>query len=113
MKKFVLLLAIGASACTTVSDLRTSDPFVEGRSGKEVQQIASCIAAQWEARSGVTNSTPRPNGQSLALTYTMFSSPLPAAVVDIDAEGEGSIIKAYARKGDRSDKLRSEVTGCL
>lgn len=113
MFKPVVLLSIFAAACATVADLRGSEPFIQDTSSKSVQTISACLADQWASRSGVTSTTPRANGYSLTLSYTVYSSRIVAAQIDIEDLGASRSITVYARKGDDNDKLRGEVASCV
>lgn len=114
MREMILAGTVALAGCaTTTADLRERAPFISTQSAKAPDEIAGCIAQQWTERSGVTSSAPRPNGQTLTLTYNALSTALPAATVDIDGTASGSTVAVYARGADSSDKLRAEVNGCL
>jgi hypothetical protein len=109
-------LAFGTAllaGCTTVADLRQEPAFIQTVTQKSVQAFAACLADQWTARSGTTNSVPRPNGTALTLSYQVYSNTVAAVTVTVDDLGQSRAVSVYARKGDRSDKLRREIDACL
>ncbi|MFP5432867.1 MAG: hypothetical protein ACLGIM_07075 [Alphaproteobacteria bacterium] len=114
MKKTIALIlaCLSASGCTTVADLRAGQPAIKKWTSKTVQEISSCLAQQWAARSGQTNIVPRERGVSMNLTYAVYSSALPAVVVDIDDDGATRSVAVYARKGDNGAKLQAELGRC-
>lgn len=113
MKKLIVVGSALIAACTTVSDLRDNTPAIQTSSSRSVQEISACIAQQWAARSGQTNMVPREHGVSMNLTYMVYSSALPAVVVDIDDSGSARSVLVYARKGDNGPKLKNEIKECV
>lgn len=57
--------------------------------------------------------TPRPSGVALTLSYVVYSSTMAAVTVDIDDLANERLVSVYARKGDRSEKLKGEVAACV
>ncbi len=49
----------------------------------------------------------------MTLTYTVYSSQLPAAVIDVDTLGVSRRVTVHARKGDEGTKLRNEINACV
>lgn len=111
--KALLAFTLALGGCATVADLRTSAPFMRLETAKGVQEVGSCVAQQWSARSGSTNTAPRPAGLTLTLSYVVYSNTLTAAAVDVDDRGSSRTVSVYARKGDANDKLRREISACV
>lgn len=110
----ILLLASAAlmSGCTTVADLREGPAFIETTTPKSVADFTSCLSNQWAARSGTTSVAPRPNGNAITLSYVIYSNTVAAVTANVDDLGQMRSVTVYARKGDRSDKLRREISAC-
>lgn len=111
---YVVAALASLTACaTTIADLRSGTPFIETSTPKSAQTYGACLAERWSARSGQVNSTPRPGGFALTLTYPTYQGTINAATVDVTEAGTRTNVIVYARKGDAGEKLRSEVIGCL
>lgn len=114
MRSFFLLTGAALlSGCATVADLREGPAFIQTETPKSVQVFTACLSDQWASRSGSTSAVPRPNGMAVTLSYVIYSRTVPAVTVNVDDQGQSRSVTVYARKGDRSDKLRREIAACV
>jgi len=111
--KTPLIFLLMLSGCTTVADLQAKPAFIEAASDKSLSQLSECFARQWQARSGTVNSVQRDDGFTMTLTYVVYSSTLPAAVIDVDEDKGRRKVVVHARKGDDGQKLRGEIGRCV
>lgn len=109
----IFALALVAS-CTSIADVRDSEAFLTLQSDRTAQAVIACVADQWSERAAEVNIVPRPDGGSASLAYQgAISGPIVEAVVDVVDDAHGSNITVYAAPGNRSDRLRNEVSSCI
>lgn len=113
MKKLGFMAICLTAGCTTVSDLRGQAPFISLSSEKSATELAGCFSDAWSQRTGTVNTVNRADGFSMTLTYLVYGSALPAAVIDVSDKGTSREVTVHARKGDAGTKLRSEIQGCV
>jgi hypothetical protein len=112
--KIVIAAALGViGASAAAEDWREGPAFFEADTLRQKDEISGCLAEAWEKRSGATQFVPTKDGFSMQLVYSIFGQPLTAAKVVVADDGTRRKVTVRARKGDRSDKLRAEVTSCL
>lgn len=87
--------------------------FIDRETGKPLTAISGCISKAWERRSGTTTYVPTEDGFTMRLSYDTLGGTIVATQVDATDRKNARQVVVYARKGDRNQKLRREIEGCL
>ncbi len=116
MIKAILVGALASAAVSSPSvaaDVTKQPPFIEQHTAKSLGDISGCVSKAWQSRSGQTAYIPGSGSFTMRLSYPIVSTMLVAVQVDAVDLGNERLVKVFARKGDRSKKLTSEINGCL
>jgi len=111
MKKlFVTLGILGLLGCTSMKDMRESQPILVASSDKSPSELAECILQKWQLQT-VFNVLMQPRGNG----FTVYLEGQ-WEVADIDAIGKNSKVSLY-KKGSMFDgpykKYADWVNECL
>ena len=112
MKRTMILAALALSGCTTATSISEGAPFFAGRSSKDQEAAAGCIAAAW---GGVKNFHSRIERQGNTLSVILSGSSVAGIdmVANIHPDGAVDMHRRSAAWGSLDDKLAEEVRRCL
>jgi len=108
------LMLIFTTAPTLAEDgIRKDGAFIERETAKSLNQISGCLNRAWEQRDGQISYVPDEKGFVMRLSYTAVYAAVTAVQVEVEDKQSGRLVKVYARKGDRREKLQQEIAGCV
>lgn len=82
-------------------------------SGKPPIEVAACISDAWGQNTQRHKSLPNPKGQTLVLEGGPPQMPVVDAVVDVEVEGKGSVVRYGGRLRDIADVTGPWVEGSV
>ena len=110
----VVALMLGACNATTTAGYRGANADWTRPSAKPPIEVAACISDAWGRESSRFKSLPNAKGQTLVLDGGPPELPVVDAVVDVEAEGKGSVVRYGGRLRDIAlPWVERSVTGCI
>jgi hypothetical protein len=110
----ILGAATALAACTTTAEYRGANANWSERSTRPPLSVAACIADNWGTQTHRFKALPNAKGQTLVLEGGPPEWPVVDAVVDIEGEGAGSVVRYGGRlRGIALPWVEGSVRGCL